>query len=219
MCILKESKTMKKHHSDRHWWAEESLRKTGEWMCHDSAIAFPQDKQCRGGNTELDKAVQTCMDDLVRDIPPATDFCARDFTNVHYTRQRLLQHFGGCSHTNYIHFYLEENPSVEHWVRLYAAAIRCCITPCQRGFVFIDWSYAHPKGSGGWAHCTAMYFDIPQKRQTFIDPSCFLKKTELGDIMAYFRHHHVWLSDEDNPVLEVHRRGVSLYQCPPPEPS
>jgi hypothetical protein len=65
-----------------------------------------------------------------------------------------------------------------------------------------------------------MYFDIPQKRQTFIDPSCFLKKTELGDIMAYFRHHHVWLSDEDNPVLEVHRRrGVSLYQCPPPEPS
>ena len=110
---------------------------------------------------------------------------------------------------NYITFQLNKDTNISSLVRLHASAIRCSMEQCQRGYVFIEWYDNEPVDE--WAHATAVYLDVPAKRQVFLDPSNFLQHTVIGNVLDYFRQHHIWLQKSEQPILQVNRPERTLY--------
>ena len=147
-------------------------------------------------------------------MTPAGDHCARQGDNLHYTRQRMLIQFGECTQTNYFNFKISKG-RIENWLRLYAAAIRCSVEPCHLGFVFLDWDCDETPEEEEWGHSTTLYFDVASKTQVFFDPSTTLRKTQIGDILEYLEHHHVWLPPSEKPILRVAGRYEASYPAPP----
>jgi hypothetical protein len=135
------------------------------------------------------------MDELTEDLEPATSFRATELDCYHLTRQRLLATFGQCANMNFFAFPLHIDGNVRNWIRLYAAAIRCSVQPCNGGWVFLDWYYKLEDSEDSWTHATAVYFDLPTGRQVFFDPSGCLLRTEVGNVNSFFERHHVWVPD------------------------
>jgi hypothetical protein len=152
--------------------------------------------RCHG--TPLDRAVAWYLDQMVEGMTPATSYCSSESETVYYSQQRMLAVFGECTRTNEFHFDLTEG-SIEGWLRLYAAAIRCSVEPCERGFVFLGWSHEDPEKAEDdpekeWGHATALYFDVPSKLQVFVNPSITLIDTSLmDDVFKHLARKHVWI--------------------------
>ena len=111
---------------------------------------------------------------------------------------------------NAFRFNVIDNDSIENWLRLYAAAIRCSIQPCERGFVFVTWLFMG-NGNVVGRHATALYFDVARKTQVFIDPSGCLEYTEHGNVLKHFREFHVWVSEAEKPHVSTTRTGPNPW--------
>ena len=155
-------------------------------------------------DSALDRIVAFHLDRLAEGQVATVDFCARTHENFYSTQHRMHAMFGQCQ-INAFNFSLIENDSVENWLRLYAAAIRCSIQPCGRGFVFVTWVYMD--GNVRKIHATALYFDSLRKTQVFIDPSGCLKRTNHGNLLQHFRESHVWVPKVEKPDVSTTRAG------------
>ena len=166
---------------------------------------------CSKVDTNLTRAVADHLDELIRDMTPSTSFCALEESKWSFVRQRMLSFLGQCFQMNYIAFYLYKDTNIASLVRLHASAIRCSMEHCQRGFVFLDWDNIEDREGDSWGHATAVYLDVPAKRQVFLDPSNFLQHTVIGNVLDYFRQHHIWLQKSEQPILQVNRPERTLY--------
>jgi hypothetical protein len=164
---------------------------------------------CSNVDTDLTDAVAAHLDELIQDVPPSTYFCGNTESEWSFVRQRMLTFLGQCFQMNYITVQLNKDTNISSLVRLHASAIRCSMEQCQRGFVFIEWYNIEPGDE--WAHATAVYLDVPAKRQVFLDPSNFLQHTVIGNVLDYFRQHHIWLQKSEQPILQVNRPERTLY--------
>jgi hypothetical protein len=194
------------------WKAQrrERLMRGGSERCNEHTAV---ERQPCASASELDKQVAKYLDQLTHGMTPAGNYCARRTENLHYTRQRMLNQFGECIQTNYFNFEIQRG-SIDNWLRLYAAAIRCSVERCQRGFVFLDWECDETPEEEGWGHATTLYFDTASKLQVFVDPSNMLRRTEIGDILEYLEHHHVWLPPSERPILRVNTRYEASRAVP-----
>ena len=153
----------------------------------------------------LDDVVALYLEQLAEGQVATLDFCAAETENAYVTQHRLHAMFGQCQ-MNAFRFKLNHNDSVENWLRLYAAAIRCSIQPCGRGFVFVTWVFGYDNGVIG-RHATTLYFDVSRNTQVFIDPSGCLAGTDHSNVLKYFQNHHVWLPKSKHPDVSTNRAG------------
>ena len=154
------------------------------------------------------------------------------------TQQRVLASFGQCADMPVFNFDLGQD-SLENVLTLHAASSsaegfrRCRAAPrftarysnanpigvrlvrrhTARGFVFMTFTFPN-----GYGHSCALYFDLPAKRQVFIDPSTashnvrtdvhpfhasVLELDVTGETVAsVLRRRHVWLPVGDGARLE-----------------
>ena len=124
----------------------------------------------------------------------------------------------------HFHFHLNEKPitrDLGNWVRIYAAAMRCSLRDCDDGFVFLSWSTDTPATRWGflrvterWHTQTVLYFDIPARRQVFLDPSHWTSDPTV-DALRYFDTHHVWEppGEASLSVVDLNPAEVSGF-CP-----
>ena len=145
---------------------------------------------CSNIDAGLTNAVAAHLDELIQDISPSTSFCGNLWPNWVFLRQRMLAFLGQCFQMNYITVFLYKDTNLASWMRLHASAIRCSMEQCPLGFVFLDWENIEGR-EGSWGHATAVYLDVPAKRQVFLDPSSALKYTVIGNVLDYFREHHI----------------------------
>ena len=170
--------------------------KTTRLPCHSM-------ERCGRNDTPFDFVIATFLDELVKDMTPACNSLGKKTENEHNVHKKIMRAFGVCM-SNMVYFDLAM-ASVENWFRLYATAIRCSVEPCERGFVFVGWSGT--KSNETWGHSTTLYFDVPSKKQVFLDPSRYLTETvEAGNVLQHFSRHHVWLPKSKSPTVEVNRR-------------
>jgi hypothetical protein len=183
---------------------------TGD-LARESRLAGKLD-DCNNDDDALDDVVALHLERLAGGQVATVDFCAAETDNAFVIRRRMHAMFGQCQ-TNAFRFKLNQNDSVENWLRLYAAAIRCSIQPCGRGFVFVSWVYEDNTDIKG-RHATALYFDVARKTQVFIDPSGCLKYTKHGNILQHFREFHVWLPQAEKPHVSTTRTGLKPWSGP-----
>ena len=124
-------------------------------------------------------------------------------------KNRLLSVFDQCADLPMLVFDLHRH-EVDEWVKLSAAAIRCTIAPCTRGFVFVSFGNSVKQM---W-HATVFYFD--GDRQYFLNPSGILKGNKMHDgtnVFQYFQSHHMWIPQSRRSERDslVHCVNAGLY--------
>ena len=105
--------------------------------------------------------------------------------------------------------------TIENWMALYAAAIRCNVALYGQAFVFVGFASTTDTDEEGkpmpeWAHFAVLWFDIASNRQVFIDPSRILRTSRDGQsVCNFFRYRHVWVPMMERPRLLVVDSGIS----------
>ena len=138
-----------------------------------------------------------CIEGMLAVVPQGdvtcTDSIACDGIPNHITQLRILELFGHrrTGVPVVFNFDTAQHPA-QHWLRLYAAPMRCAVEQSRDGYLFIhlqDYDYTAGKY---WGHCCAFYYDNDRKHQVFIDPSTASTDTSDGDMMRLFTQQHLW---------------------------
>ena len=102
---------------------------------------------------------------LVRDVPAANGGVPAAPVDMGLAAHRILAAFGQCAGVPA--FCVDGNDqSLEYWLTLYEAPIRCALRPCMRGFVFVRLS-----DGPGPVHEMALYYDSPGAEGVLFTPS------------------------------------------------
>ena len=141
------------------------------------------------------------------------------------THLRILEVFGrDTSSFRFIFEFNTEKHSVQHWLRLYAAAMRCAVEQHDDGFLFIGWADKNPVTAESWGHSCTFYYDNRRKHQVFIDPSTACTDTTAGNMLQLFAHRHLWdqsgtattaTVDLDLTTSKHYAENLQNYFCSP----